>query len=88
MKNTRSPESFLGAAPNIRVTGLFVCMQNTALKRASWHNLKPTSAAIPRCMRLFLHVSMSTADHYWRHPAGVEHHHMHVRLRFCCVGGR
>jgi hypothetical protein len=35
-----------------------------------------------------LHVSVSTADSHWRHPAGVEHHHMQVRLRFCRVGER
>jgi hypothetical protein len=31
IKNTRSPDKHPGAAQNIRVTGLFVCMQNTAL---------------------------------------------------------
>jgi hypothetical protein len=31
----------------------------------------------------FLHVSMSTADTNWQHSAGVEHHHMHDRLKFC-----
>jgi hypothetical protein len=36
----------------------------------------------------FPHVSMSTADTHWRRPAGVEHHHMDVRLRFCWVGRR
>jgi hypothetical protein len=39
-------------------------------------------------MWCFLDVSVSTADTHWRQPAGVEHHHMHVRLRFLRVGGR
>jgi hypothetical protein len=39
-------------------------------------------------VRRLFHVSVSAADTHWRHSAGVEHHRMHVRLRFWRVGGR